>query len=113
MTAEVSPEGAGSGQVGHEAGFGGVVGRQLEVGGRVERIVSRGHRSPMGFWYEQDEHEFVLPVAGQARIEIDNQPERTLHPGQWLHLPAHLRHRVSFTDPDRDDTIWLALFHRP
>ena len=24
---------------------------------RVERIVSRGHASPEGFWYDQDEHE--------------------------------------------------------
>jgi cupin 2 domain-containing protein len=81
-------------------------------GVRVERIVSRGHRSPAGFWYDQEEQEFVLLVAGEARIEIENQPELTLRPGQWVHLPAHLRHRVSFTAPDRD-TIWLAVFHAP
>jgi cupin 2 domain-containing protein len=79
-------------------------------GVRIERIVSRGHRSPPGFWYDQAEDEFVLLVAGKARIEIEHQPERTLLPGHWIHLPAHLRHRVTFTDPDRD-TVWLAVFY--
>jgi cupin 2 domain-containing protein len=83
----------------------------LATGGgvRIERIVSRGHRSPQGFWYDQDEHEFVLLVAGEARIEIEGQAARELRPGQWLVLPAHLRHRVAFTAEDRD-TIWLAVF---
>lgn len=28
---------------------------------RVERIVSQGHCSPEGFWYDQAETEWVLP----------------------------------------------------
>ncbi len=27
---------------------------------RIERIVSHGHASPEGFWYDQDEHEWVV-----------------------------------------------------
>ncbi len=80
-------------------------------GVRIERIVSRGHRSPPGFWYDQEEHELVLLIAGDARIEIAGEPERALRPGQWLLLPAHVRHRVTFTAEDRD-TIWLAVFFR-
>jgi cupin 2 domain-containing protein len=80
-----------------------------ERGVRIERIVSRGHASPPGFWYDQDQAETVFVVAGAARLEIEGEPERELGPGDWIDLPAHLRHRVSWTAPDRD-TIWLAVF---
>ena len=79
------------------------------TGLRVERIVSRGHASPAGFWYDQPEHELVLLVAGAARLEIVGEGERVLGPGDWLLLPAHARHRVASTAADRD-TIWLAVF---
>ncbi len=82
----------------------------VRSGMRVERIVSRGHRSPPGFWYDQDEHELVLLVAGEARLQLEGAPEQTLRPGQWLDIPAHARHRVTFTAPDAD-TVWLAIFH--
>jgi cupin 2 domain-containing protein len=77
---------------------------------RVERIVSRGHASPPGFWYDQPEHELVLLVAGAARLEVEGVGERALRAGDWLELPAHVRHRVVWTAPDQD-TIWLAVFY--
>ena len=40
------------------------------AGVRIERIVSRGHSSPSGFWYEQAEHEWVLLVRGGARLAL-------------------------------------------
>jgi cupin 2 domain-containing protein len=79
---------------------------------RIERIVSRGHVSPPGFWYDQAEHEFVLVVQGQARIHLEGRDEVTLESGGWLCIPAHLKHRVSYTVPDVD-TIWLAVFYAP
>jgi glyoxylase I family protein len=78
---------------------------------RVERIVSHGHASPADFWYDQDEHEFVLVVDGAARLDIEGQPPLDLGPMDWVFLEAHVRHRVAWTDPDRD-TIWLAVFFR-
>lgn len=78
-------------------------------GARIERIVSRGHRSPAGFWYDQAQDEFVLLVQGAARLEVEGRGELSLQAGDWLDLPAHTRHRVSWTDPARD-TIWLAVF---
>ncbi len=78
---------------------------------RIERIVSRGHTSPPGFWYCQDEDEFVLLLSGSARLEVEGRGEITLAAGQWLDLPRGLRHRVSYTAPDAD-TIWLAVFRR-
>ncbi len=77
---------------------------------RIERIVSRGHVSPPGFWYDQAEHEFVLLIQGCARIQFTGSDEVTLQSGAWLNLPAHTKHRVSFTAPDVD-TIWLAVFY--
>ena len=73
---------------------------------RIERIVSNGQASPPGFWYDQPHDEWVLLVAGGARLEIEGEAERELAPGDYLLLPAHCRHRVAWTDPDRE-TIWL------
>ena len=37
----------------------------LEVANvRIERIVSHGHASPAGFWYNQDQHECVIVLKG-------------------------------------------------
>ena len=79
------------------------------IGFRLERIVSHGQASPAGFWYDQDEAEWVLVVAGRARLTIEGEAEdRELGPGDSLFLPAHCRHRVAWTDPDQP-TVWLAI----
>lgn len=76
---------------------------------RIERIVSRGHASPADFWYDQDRHEFVLVLRGRAGISIEGRSETVvLSPGDYLVLEARLRHRVEWTDPDRE-TLWLAV----
>jgi cupin 2 domain-containing protein len=79
---------------------------------RIERIVSRGQSSPPDFWYDQEDDEWILVVAGKASLKIEGQPEMWLGPGDTLHLPAHIRHRVEWTDPQQD-TIWLAVFWKP
>jgi cupin 2 domain-containing protein len=80
---------------------------------RVERIVSRGHASPPGFWYDQSETEWVLLVAGRARLAFaDGRGPVELGPGDWLEIPARARHRVEWTEPGRD-TVWLAIFSEP
>ncbi len=79
-------------------------------GVRVERIVSHGHRSPPGFWYDQAEAEWVVLLAGGARLAFDDGREVTLTPGDHLLLPPHTRHRVAWTDPTQA-TIWLAVFY--
>jgi len=78
-------------------------------GVRIERIVSRGHCSAEGFWYDQDRPEFVLLVCGEAKLALEGRQE-TIHlkPGDFLTIPAHLRHRVEWTTP-AGDTIWLAV----
>ena len=61
---------------------------------RIERIVSHGHASPSGLWYDQDQHEWVV----------------VLKPGDFVNIPAHKKHRVEWTMPD-EPTIWLAVHY--
>jgi cupin 2 domain-containing protein len=79
---------------------------------RIERIVSTGHASAPGFWYDQAEHEWVVVLQGSAQLTVD-MPEgwQTVHliAGDSLELPAHRRHRVESTCVD-PPTLWLALF---
>ncbi len=95
---------------------GGSTGEEVTVllersGVRIERIVSRGHRSPEGFWYDQAEGEWVTLVAGRARLRLADPDEVVeLGPGDWIDLPAHRRHRVEWTDPEQD-TVWLVVFY--
>ncbi|MEM7135142.1 MAG: cupin domain-containing protein [Myxococcota bacterium] len=81
-------------------------------GVRIERIVSTGHRSPDGFWYDQDEHEWVLILRGTAALRYPSEADLTeLGPGDAVFIPAHTRHRVEWTSPD-EPTVWLAVFLR-
>jgi len=76
---------------------------------RFERIVSRQHATPAGHWYDQAEDEWVLLVSGSAVIRFADPDEKLqLGPGDHLLIPAHCRHRVESTDPERE-TVWLAL----
>lgn len=75
---------------------------------RLERIVSRGHASPEGFWYDQPADEWVCLLSGRATLRFDDGRMLDLTPGDYLLIPAHCRHRVQATSPD-EDSVWLAL----
>lgn len=75
---------------------------------RIERIISKGHQSKADFWYDQDEHEWVTLLQGEARIQFAEE-ELSLSAGDHLLIPAHNKHRVSWTHPDKE-TIWLAIY---
>lgn len=77
---------------------------------RIERIVSHGHKSPDGFWYDQPTDEWVLLLRGAARLEFDDGRMQELAPGDHAWIPAHTCHRVAWTDPNQV-TIWVAV-HR-
>jgi cupin 2 domain-containing protein len=78
---------------------------------KIERIVSNGQASPPGFWYDSAQEEWVLLVEGSAAVQIEGEAApRRLQPGAWLHLPAHCRHRVAWTDAGRP-TVWLAVHY--
>jgi len=78
---------------------------------RIERIVSRAHASPPAFWYQQDENEFVLLLQGRAGLRFeDSATVIELAAGDYLVIPAGLRHRVEWTAADVD-TVWCAVFY--
>ena len=79
---------------------------------RIERIVSTGHSSQDEFWYDQEEHEWVVVLKGEAKLlfEGDDQPV-LMKPGDYLNIPAHQKHRVEWTTP-KESTVWLAVFYR-
>ncbi len=78
---------------------------------RVERIVSRGHRSPATGWYDQHQNEWVIVLQGGAVLSFEGQAPVRLGKGDYINIPAHRRHRVEWTDPE-SDTIWLAVHYR-
>ncbi|MBT3310888.1 MAG: cupin domain-containing protein [Desulfobacterales bacterium] len=76
---------------------------------RIERIVSKGHTSPEGFWYDQDHNEWVMLLKGSAHMMFEGSDEIIeLKTGNYIHIPAHTRHRVEWTEP-KSETIWLAV----
>jgi cupin 2 domain-containing protein len=76
---------------------------------RIERIVSTGQASPPGFWYDQPDDEFVVLLAGAARLRFEEGDlTLDLRPGDWVEIPAHVRHRVEWTQVE-PPTVWLAL----
>ena len=76
---------------------------------RIERIVSTGQATPDGDWYDQEGDEFVLLVAGAARLRIEGEADdRALEAGDWVCLAAHCRHRVTWTRAE-PPTVWLAV----
>jgi cupin 2 domain-containing protein len=79
---------------------------------RMERIVSSGQASPPGFCYDQEEDEWVALLQGEAELEFEDGSAETLRSGDWVFLPAHMRHRVASTSAE-PPCIWLAVFARP
>jgi len=81
----------------------------VRPGIRIEGIVSTGQASPPGFWYDQPMDEWTIVLSGAARLRFEAEPDaRQLGPGDYVFIPAHARHRVDWTYPDRP-TVWLAV----
>ena len=79
---------------------------------RIERIISRGHKSDPDAWYDQDTHEFVLLLQGRARLQFaEDNTCASLRPGDYLVIPAHQQHRVDWTSPEHD-TVWLTVHYK-
>ena len=78
---------------------------------RIERIVSKGHSSPDGFWYDQDRNEFVVLLKGKAGLLFEGEPEIVImEPGDYVEIKAHVKHRVEWTHPGKS-TVWLAIHY--
>jgi len=81
----------------------------LEQGNlRIERIISKGHRSPASGWYDQEKSEWVLLLKGSAELTFADNTSVRLNEGDYLLIPSHLKHKVSWTDPEQT-SYWLAV----
>ncbi len=81
---------------------------------RIERIVTRGQVTPPDQPYDQDHPEWVVLLAGWARLEFADPDESIdLRPGQWVQIPAGRVHRVAEVSAD-PPAVWLAVhYDRP
>lgn len=77
---------------------------------RIERIVSCGQSSPDGFWYDQNEDEWLTLLEGQAILRFEDKT-LTLSRGDCLLIKAHEKHRVDFTSKG-PPCIWLCVFSK-
>jgi cupin 2 domain-containing protein len=78
---------------------------------RIERIVSAGHASGEGFWYDQIENEWVILLCGSAGLRFEGVADPViLRPGDHVNIPAGRKHRVEWTAPE-EKTVWLAVFY--
>ncbi|HGL6717811.1 cupin domain-containing protein [Burkholderia contaminans] len=84
-----------------------VTGQRLNV----ERIVSMGHTSPDGFWYDDARAEWVVLLSGAAVLEFEAGPARhEMHPGDYVLIEPHCRHRVAWTH-EETQSVWLAIYY--
>jgi cupin 2 domain-containing protein len=77
-------------------------------GVRIERIVSTGQSTPVDKPYNQEYDEWVLLVSGSAGLWIEGEGERELRPGDYVLIPSHRSHRVTWT-ANGQPTVWLAV----
>lgn len=77
---------------------------------KIQKIVSEGHTTDKFEWYDQDSDEWVIVLHGEAILSFENEDDVNLKPGDYINIPAHKKHRVSWTTSDKK-TIWLAVHH--
>ncbi|WP_017300069.1 cupin domain-containing protein [Nodosilinea nodulosa] len=75
---------------------------------RVERIVSSGQTTPPGDWYDQNQAEWVVLLQGSARLTYEDGTALAMGAGDYVLIPAHVRHRVDYTS-SQPPCIWLAV----
>ncbi len=74
----------------------------------VERIISHGHTTPGGAWFDQEKDEWVALLQGEALLTFSDGLNLEMRAGDSTLIPAHRRHRVERTSTD-PPCIWLAL----
>lgn len=77
---------------------------------KIERIISKGHKSPKSGWYDQEGNEWVLVLKGEAKLTFEDQASVHLHQGDFINIPSHKKHKVDWTDP-KGVTVWLAVHY--
>ena len=90
----------------HQEEFSEILVRSGEI--VVERIISHGHTTSPGEWFDQEKDEWVALLQGSARLTFSDGSMLQMHAGDWTLIPAHRRHRVEETSTT-PPCIWVAL----
>ncbi len=78
---------------------------------KIERIISHGQTSPTEYeWYDQKENEWITLLKGAATLLFENGKEVHLKSGDYLNIPSHVKHKVTWTHPE-EETVWLAVYY--
>src|SRR3546814_12326601 len=77
-------------------------------GVRLERIVSAGQTTPADAPMVQDTDEWVLLLAGEAGLRLEDGPAIALRPGDHGFIPAGVPHWVTPTSRS-PPAVWPAL----
>lgn len=77
---------------------------------KIKRIISKGHNTPKGKWYNQDKNEWVIVLKGYAELLFEGRNNQIvkMKEGDYINIPAHIKHRVEKTDKE---TVWLTVFY--
>lgn len=75
---------------------------------RIEKILSSGHTTEEGKWYDQAEDEWVVLLSGIAILEFEDNSILEMKPGDYIFIPAYKKHRVTFTSKE-PYCLWLAI----
>ena len=77
---------------------------------KIQKIISKGDTTPKNKWYDQEDDEWVIIMQGEAILSFENQKDIKLKTGEYINIPAHTKHRVSWTI-ETQETIWLAIHY--
>jgi len=77
---------------------------------KIERIISKGHTTTEFEWYDEESDEWVIVLKGEAILEFETSDDVRLKEGDYLNIPAHTKHRVSWTK-ENEETVWLAIHY--
>ena len=77
---------------------------------KIQRIVSQGEATQDDKWYIQEDDEWVIVLQGEATLSFEDDSDIKLSSGDYIHIPAHKKHKVSWTSSD-EQTIWLVVHY--
>ena len=77
----------------------------------LERIVSKGYRTPENKWLKSRNDEWVILLKGKAGIMFENGVELELREGDFVSIPGNTKHKVTYTSK-KPECIWLALYYK-
>jgi len=77
---------------------------------KIQRIVSYGHTTSEFEWYDQEKDEWVILLSGEAVLSFLDEDDISLKAGDHINIPAHKKHRVSWTKSD-EESVWLAVYY--